>query len=301
MRIFGAEGTEDLLPYRRLAEEIRSVALDRAAEAPERIAVPLAGNGTLLVMPAADGEMAIAKIVTVHPGNRELSLPTIQGEVVAMEAGTGNRLGLLDGSAVTARRTAALSMLAAKTLAPVPEGPLLIVGAGKQARAHLEAFHEELGVSKVFISSRTAESAETLAGHAAGLGLESCAIESPEEVLGEAKLVVTATTSAEPVLTNEVEDDVFIAAVGAFRPEMAELPAELVRKSNVVVDTLEGAKSEAGDLIQAEKSGGFEWAGVLELREILEGRRLPGGRPTVFESVGCALWDLASARTAFGY
>lgn len=300
MRVFGAEETKERLPYRRLAEEIRSVALDRAAEAPERIVVSLAGGGTMLVMPAADGEMAITKIVTVHPGNNALGLPTIRGEVVVMEAGTGNRLGLLDGSVVTDRRTAALSMLAAETMAPKPEGPLLIVGAGNQARAHLEAFRGGLGVSKVFIASRTKESAEALADYAESLGVEASVVNRPEEALGEAKLVVTATTSAEPVLPGEVESDVFIAAVGAFKPEMAELPAWLVKKSSIVVDTLEGAKSEAGDLIQAEKSVGFEWAEVLELREILEGERLSGGRAVVFESVGCAMWDLASARVAFG-
>jgi ornithine cyclodeaminase len=78
-----------------------------------------------------------------------------------MEASTGARLGLLDGATVTARRTAALSLLAARELAPRPEGPLLIVGAGAQGRSHLEAFREGLGVSKVFVASRTPAGAES--------------------------------------------------------------------------------------------------------------------------------------------
>lgn len=304
MRIFSPEETESLLPYRKLAEEIRSVALawkSGAAQAPERMALPLASGGTLLVMPASDGRVAMNKLVSVHPENSSLGLPTIQGEVTVLKAGTGERLGVLDGSVVTARRTAALSMLAAGELAARPEGPLLILGAGTQGRSHLEAFREGLGVREVFIVSRTFESAQYLARHAADLGMEARALESPEEALSEAKLVVTATTSARPVLPdNSLAEDVFIAAVGAFKPETAELPPRLIQTSNVVVDTLEGAKSEAGDLLQAIESGAFEWERAVELQEALEGKRLSKDRAVVFKSVGSALWDLASARTAFG-
>ncbi|MGH3090177.1 MAG: delta(1)-pyrroline-2-carboxylate reductase family protein [Rubrobacteraceae bacterium] len=303
MKIHTAEETRALLPYRRLSEEIRSVALARKsgeARAPERMALPLASGGTLLVMPASDGDLAITKLVSVHPENNVLGLPTIQGEVVVMEADTGKRLGILEGSVVTARRTAALSLLAAEELASHPEGPLLIVGAGTQGRSHLEAFREGFGVSKVFIVSRTAESAESLARHAArSLGMEARVVESPGEALGAVSLVVTATTSESPVLPNNIEDDVFIAAVGAFKPTMAELAPELVRNSDITVDTLEGAKSEAGDLIQAEKTGAFGWERAVELEDVLGGRHPSSGRPIVFESVGCALWDLAAARTAF--
>ncbi|MBA2693381.1 MAG: delta(1)-pyrroline-2-carboxylate reductase family protein [Rubrobacter sp.] len=305
MKIYTVEETHALLPYRRLAEEIRSVALDGGAGkayAPERMALPLADGGTLLVMPATDGEIAITKLVSVHPGNGVLGLPTIQGEVVVMEAGTGRRLGVLEGSAVTARRTAALSLLAASELAAHPSGPLLVVGAGTQGRSHLEAFRDGLGISKAFIASRTRGNAEILARHAASLGMEARAVNRPEDAIGEAKLIVTATTSEKPVLPREIGDDVFVAAVGAFRPGMAELAPDLIKNSNVVVDTLEGAKAEAGDLIQAHEAGAFDWKELLELQEFLGsgGRRLPAGRPTIFKSVGNALWDLASARAAFG-
>ncbi len=184
MKIHGPEETRTLLPYQKLADEIRSVALDRRsgkAEAPERMALPLANGGTLLVMPATDGDIAITKLVSVHPDNKPLGLPTIQGEVIVMEAGTGKRLGVLDGSVVTARRTAALSLLAASELAVHPSGPLLIVGAGTQARSHLEAFHEGLDISKAFITSRTLESAEALALHAADLGMEARVVENPKK------------------------------------------------------------------------------------------------------------------------
>ncbi|HJQ29022.1 MAG TPA: delta(1)-pyrroline-2-carboxylate reductase family protein, partial [Rubrobacter sp.] len=184
-RIFDAEETASLLPYSGLAESIREVALAMSSgelQAPPRLVLPLQEGGVLLVMPASDQEISITKLVTVHPANPDFSLPTIQGEVVVMDAATGERLGLLDGSVVTARRTAALSMLAASELAPHPGGPLLVVGAGTQGRSHLEAFHEGLGVSKVFISSRSANSATSLADHARSLGMDAEAVEHPEEV-----------------------------------------------------------------------------------------------------------------------
>ena len=89
-------------------------------------------GGNLLVMSAVDDELAITKLVTVYPGNAQRELPTIQGEVVVMEARTGMGLGILDGGAATARRTAALSLLAARTLARRPDGSLLIVDAQRR-------------------------------------------------------------------------------------------------------------------------------------------------------------------------
>jgi 1-piperideine-2-carboxylate/1-pyrroline-2-carboxylate reductase [NAD(P)H] len=301
MEILDASQTAARLPYPELADSIREVALARSSgglQAPPRLVLPLQEGAVLLVMPASDREISITKLVTVHPENPERGLPTIQGEVVVMDTTTGERLGLLEGSVVTARRTAALSMLAARELAPQPGGPLLVVGAGTQGRAHLDAFHEGLGVSRVFISSRSPKSAVSLAGHARGLGLEAETIEGPREVLDDVSLVVTATTSSEPVLPEGIPEGVFVAAVGSFEPEAAELPPALISASQVFVDTMEGAKDEAGDLIQASQSGAFSWEEATSLEDALHSSVRPDGT-VVFKSVGHALWDLAAARTAF--
>ena len=301
MEILDATETTSRLPYPALADAIRGVALARhsdTVQAPPRLALPLPNRSVLLVMPASDGELAITKLVTVHPENPGHGRPTIQGEVVVMEASTGTRLGLLDGATVTARRTAALSLLAARELAPRPDGPLLIVGAGAQGRSHLEAFREGLGVSKVFVASRTPAGTESLAAHAEDLGMEATVVADPVEALAEVGLVVTATTSREPVLPGAVAEGTFVAAVGSFEPEAAELPPELVSGATVVVDTMEGARGEAGDLIQAEGAGAFRWPDATELEESLRARDRPSGT-VVFKSVGHSLWDLAAARTAF--
>lgn len=301
MEILGSGETASRLPYPDLADAIREVALARSSgsvQAPPRLALPLPGGAVLLVMPASDDDIAITKLVTVHPENAGRGLPTIQGEVIVMESGTGTRLGLLDGATVTARRTAALSLLAARQLAPRPEGPLLIVGAGAQARSHLEAFAEGLGVSKVFLTSRTRERAEALAGYAQEMGLEAAVVQDPEEALPEVGLIVTATTSREPVLPEDVPEGSFVAAVGSFEPGAAELPPGLISGSKVFVDTMEGAREEAGDLIQAEKAGAFDWPDATSLEVVLKGDQHPAGT-VIFKSVGSALWDLAAARAAF--
>ncbi len=301
MKVLDAGETAARLPYAALADAIREVALARSSDtvqAPPRFALPLPNRAVLLVMPAADGDLAITKLVTVHPENPGHGLPTIRGEVVVMEASTGTRLGLLDGATVTARRTAALSLLAARELAPRPEGPLLIVGAGVQGRSHLEAFREGLGVSRVFVCSRTRESGESLAAHAEDLGMDATVVEDPGAALADASLVVTATTSREPVLPGAVTEGTFVAAVGSFQPEAAELPPGLISEATVVVDTMEGAKEEAGDLIRAEEAGAFRWSDATELEEVLRGGDRPSGT-VVFKSVGHSLWDLAAARTAF--
>ena len=129
--------------------------------------------------------------------------------------------------------------------------------------------------------------------------MEVRVVDGPEEAINEVSLVVTATTSKEPVLPEEVPEGIFVAAVGSFEPEAAELPAGLVSRSTVVVDTLEGAREEAGDLIQAQRVGAFSWNNATPLEEALRAAERPGDT-TLFKSVGHALWDLAAARTAFG-
>lgn len=288
MDFLSAAQTAALLPYPELAEAIERVLRDKAAGtvwAPERLVMPLPGGGTLLLMPAADAEITIVKQVTVHPGQQ----PSVRAEVYVLDTRTGERRLGLDGATVTARRTAAVSLLAAQKLAPNPKGPMLIVGAGTQGRGHLEAFRSGLGVKRVYVASRNLEHAQALVAQARSLGLEGEPAPSLEAVLGEVSLIVTATTSRTPVLPEGVREDAFIAAVGAFQPEMAEIPAGLVRRSRVFVDSLEGARAEAGDLIQA----GVDWGRVRGL----EGPR-PQDGPVLFKSVGHALWDLAAARLA---
>lgn len=310
-----ADQTAALLPYPALADEIATVLKANAAgtlSVPERTVVDLP-KGTLLSMPANDAELAIVKVVTVHPGNAGTELPTISGEVIVASARDGRRLGILHGGTVTGRRTAALSLLAARELRRDPrwsaaEGPMLVLGAGTQGRTHAEALASLPGVTEVFIASRTTARAVQLAADLTATGLTASAIEPHgpefERVLAAAALVVTATTSRLPVVSGGLRRDAVVCAVGAYRHDMAELGPEVVAGAgDVYVDTLAGAKDEAGDLIAAVDAGVWSWDRAVPLTDLLLGRA-PGGaeeRPghAVFKSVGHALYDLAAARVAF--
>lgn len=297
LRVLDAEATAQALPYGPLIDALHAMLLRKQAgrtRSPERLAVPLNG-GTLLAMPACDDEYASTKLVTVHPGNPARGLPTLLGEVLLMRADTGERLLMLDGPTLTGRRTAALSVLATRLLAPKARGPLLIVGAGAQGRVHLEAYAQAMGVREVFVASRTQAAAESLAAHGRRLGLDARAVPSADETLPDAGIIVTATTSSAPVFADRVAEESFVAAVGAYRPDMCELPPTLVLRAAVHVDDLAGARHEAGDLLQA----GIDWERVTPLEDVAAGAaRAPSHGPIVFKSVGQALWDLAAARLA---
>ncbi|CAH0446324.1 Alanine dehydrogenase [Ralstonia syzygii subsp. syzygii] len=212
-----ATATAARLPYAALADAIAQVLRDARAgraQAPARLVMPVPGPGSLLLMPASNAEIAITKMITVHPRNATHGLPAIHGEVVVMDAATGVRRLLLDGPTVTAHRTAAVSLLAARLLAPEPAGDLLLIGAGVQARTHLEAFRMGLGTRRVTIVTRTAANAEALAAHARKLGLEATAVaagdaagmaQAARTVLPYAPLVITATPSTRPVLPDLAE------------------------------------------------------------------------------------------------
>lgn len=297
-RLLNAEETARRLPYPALVAQLRAVLADPMVQVPERLVQPLPGGGSLFVMPALDGRIAIAKLITFMPANAGTNRPAIQGDVVVFDVATGQRALILDGPTVTARRTAAVSLLAAQTLAPDPSGPLMIVGAGAQGRAHLEAFAQELPLRQVFVASRSAGSAMVLAAHARDLGREATVVHDPNEALAACSLVVTCTPANTVALKALPRGDTFIAAVGAFTPRMLELGPELCRhcaeKGTVIVDTPQ-ARHEAGDLLQA----GLDVSTFLTLHEILLQQVPPTPQgPVLFKSCGWAGWDLAAARTA---
>jgi ornithine cyclodeaminase len=293
-----AEKTAARLPYPALVNQLREVLADPAVQVPQRLVQALPGGGSLFVMPALDGRIAIAKLITFTPANAGTDRPSIQGDLVVFDIATGQRALILDGPTVTARRTAGVSLLAAQALAPDPQGPLLIVGAGAQGRAHLDAFAQGLPLRRVYIASRSAASAMVLAAHAKDLGLDATVVHDPDRALAECPLVVTCTPANAVVLKTIPRADAFIAAVGAFTPRMIELGGELCRhcasRGSVVVDTPE-AVHEAGDLLQA----GLDVASFPVLRDMLQ--QSPSARPrgpVLFKSCGWAGWDLAAARTA---
>jgi 1-piperideine-2-carboxylate/1-pyrroline-2-carboxylate reductase [NAD(P)H] len=302
--ILNAQQTAQALPYAALASEIALLLQDRGVEVPPRLVQSLPGGNSLFVMPAHDAHLAITKLITFTPANAGTSRATIQGDVVVFDIATGQRRLVLDGPTVTARRTAAVSLLAAQQLAAAPRGPLLIIGAGAQGHSHLEALVSGLGVRQVFVHSRSASSAQALVQHAhhlfQQLGVNdgrANTVANPTDVLAQCTLVVTCTSASTHVLHSsaQLHPQVFISAVGAFTPRMVELAPSLVQHfaqhGRIAVDT-EQAAHEAGDLLQAH----IDIPACATLQQCLDA---PQPRtPTLFKSCGWAGWDLAAARLA---
>jgi len=265
--------TAQALPYPQLAQHIRALLSDPSVSVPARIVQPLAHGGSLFVMPAADARVAITKLITFVPDNARRGLPAIQGDVVVFDARDGRRLHILHGPTVTARRTAAVSLLAAMELAPRLQGPLLIVGAGVQGRSHLEAFVQGLGVREVLIASRSRDNADALVTHARSLGVQAARTDDPDAVLQTCTLVVSCTSAQEVALRGTPRDDAFVCAVGAFTPRMVEWAPEVCRHmadhGRVVVDTRD-ADHEAGDLLQA----GLDVPAFASLADVVNQRPL---------------------------
>ncbi len=295
--VLDSDETARRLPYARLVDDVARLLGDASVQVPPRFVQPLAGGGSLFVMPAQDSATAITKLITFTPANASAGRPTIQGDVLVFDVATGSRTLLLDGPTVTARRTAAVSVLAARCLAANPQGPLLIVGAGVQGRAHLEAFAEVLKTREVMIASRSAAGANALAQHAEALGVRARVVQDADAALAECPLAVTCTPASAVVLRALPRDDGFVCAVGAFTPSMIELAGDLCRHvashGRIVVDTPD-ACHEAGDLLQA----GLDVSRFQSLADVIRGAAALKNGPVLFKSCGWAGWDLAAARTA---
>jgi 1-piperideine-2-carboxylate/1-pyrroline-2-carboxylate reductase [NAD(P)H] len=288
------------LPFAQLVPGLARAARELAVgclRAPERLVVPIEPEGTLLCMPAVAPDIGITKVVTVHASNRARGLAAIQGEVCVFEAVSGRRLILLDGPAVTARRTAAMSLLAIDTLSPRRPQSALLIGTGAQAHAHARALVDYFDVRRFWAAATSLPTAQSFADEVAAACeaqvVPMVASDIPPEGVG-ADVVIALTTSKTPVVPARLPVQTLAIGVGAFRPDMAELPAELLRARRVVVDFLEGARHEAGDLLQA----GVSWDETLELRQLLDGDGASESRGFAFKSVGHASWDLAAARVA---
>ncbi|MEJ6002263.1 delta(1)-pyrroline-2-carboxylate reductase family protein [Paucibacter soli] len=288
-----AAATAARLPYARLIPAVAQAMLDLRAghiHSCPRAVLPLPEGGSYLAMPCTDAQYAISKLVSVTPANQALGLPTIQGLVLASDARNGSPLALLHGGTVTARRTAAVSLLGIQRLLGRVPQDLTLVGTGGQAWSHALALLEVWPGLRLRIKGRAGA-----AGFVQRLAASGLAATVWHEGDDYGDCVLAATTSLKAVLPDEVASETLIVGIGSFRPDMAELPATQVRARQVFVDDPEGARHEAGDLLQA----GVDWSRVHGLAELLAGEvRVEG--PLLYKTVGQAAWDMAAVRCALG-
>jgi 1-piperideine-2-carboxylate/1-pyrroline-2-carboxylate reductase [NAD(P)H] len=229
--------------------------------------------------------------VNVCPGNTARNLPTINGQVIACNAVTGEMMFVLDGPTVTGRRTAAISALGAMTLTKGLPREILVIGTGKQASNHVEAFTTLFPEARILAKGSSEDGTRGFVERLQAVApkLEALRGDIPESV----DVVVTVTTSKQPVYSEAVRANRLVIGVGAFTPDAAEISKHVVDNSFVVVDDPVGAKHEAGDLIQAD----FDWSRAGSLAQAIQGQ-LSSDAPIFFKSVGCAAWDLAACRVA---
>jgi ornithine cyclodeaminase len=281
----------------RVGEESLDVTPRTVLSMPRR---GLAAESEMLLMPAYGPQGAGTKLLTICPENPGRGLPLIQGIYVLFSQTSLAPELLIDGSALTNFRTAAVSALATRHLARQDSHRLVVFGAGIQAQGHVEAMRRLLPIESVTIVASTPVSPrgrELVARlRAAGVDARSGA----PDAVADADVVCTCTTSASPVFDGAaVAPGTHINAIGAYRPDLCELDGALLARSTIVVETREAALGEAGDILQAIAGGQLPRDGFAhELSDVVAGRtrRATDDEITVFKSVGVALEDLIIAR-----
>lgn len=299
------------LPYLDAAELLRLVPMTDALAALRSCfaAAPVhvdrvhtrAGGGEFLVMPAATGDVAGVKLVSIQPANPTRGLPIVQGVYVLFDMRIGQPIALLDGAALTTLRTPMISALATDALARRDVRSIGIIGTGPQAIAHVQAMRiVRPDTDRVVVAGRTQSHVVRIvdelrdAGHSAVAGSYADA--------AACDIVCAATRADAPLFgLGDVHPGAHVNLVGSYRLDLREVAADLVAASTVVVDDLAAAKAEAGDLHLAVEEGAWTWDNVAgDLIDLASGRmqRTSAEEITLFKSVGLAVQDLAIAQRA---
>jgi alanine dehydrogenase len=290
-----------------MRDALRALAAGQAF-VPLRMVVRLPDeSGLLAIMPGHiserdGGRPALGmKAVAIFPGNAARGIDTHQGAVILLDAETGRLSAVMDAAAITAIRTAAVSAVATDLLARQDASDLAILGAGVQARTHLEAIAAVRPLRRARIWSRTAERARnfvTEEHHRYSFSVE--AVPTAEAAVRDAGIIVTVTASPEPVLAGAwVKRGAHINAVGSALPTARELDTACVCSSRIFVDRRESALAEAGDILIPIREGALRPDQIVgELGQVLNGQvegRRSDGEVTLFKSLGLAVEDVAAA------
>jgi alanine dehydrogenase len=317
MRVLGSTDLKNLVPMRDAVELMKTVFAQYSKGetiSPIRTPVELPdGSGVSLYMPAyvspgdSHGASLGAKIVSVFPGNGEKGLPTIHALVVALDPTTGEPAGMIEGASVTALRTGAVSGAATDLMARPDSRILTVIGAGAQGVTQAAAVCSVRDIHEIRVIDLSDDMRSTFSERLAGwvddappVNLE---LSDARQSLADSDIVCTATTSRTPVFDDAwISDGTHINAVGAFTPEMQEIPDQTVVRSRLVVDAVEAIMHEAGDIIQPVNRGVLDRDRVrVELGHLVLGEsagRESDTEVTFFKSVGNAIQDMVVARVA---
>ena len=299
LRHFDAEQVHAALAWEPLAAALAQAFVSPPA-APVRHAHGMSSTDHFLLMPAWNSEWIGTKLVTVIPEAVAAGGHTVEATYLLLDRRTGAPRALLNGDALTVRRTAATSALAARMLARTDAHTLLMVGTGHLApwmvRAHC-ALHRSL--SRVLIWGRNPSAVVALVATLRDEGLPAEAAPDLPDAVGHADIISCATTAVEPIVRGEwVREGTHLDLVGAFTPTMREVDDVAILRACVVVDDVSAALAEAGDLLQPLTHGVIDRDHIrADLATVLRGTavRRNDRDITLFKSVGHALEDLAAA------
>ena len=299
MRVVDAGAVADRLPYDRLIPALRA-GLARPVEAPPRVPFDIDDQARVLVMPAWNERYLGIKSVNVFPRNAALGRPAIASTYLLSDGRTGEALALIDGDALTKRRTAAVAALAASFLAPADADHLLLVGSGHVAGELPAALAAVRSIRTVSIWSRTREKATVLAHTLCDQGIDASVCDDLGVAARTAPIIMCATFATAPLIAGDwLRADAHLSLIGGFRPFMREADSDAIARGYVVADTRDGVLAEAGDLVVPIGEGRIDASHVrADLGELCRGDRVvPLGpeRPTIFKSVGHAAQDLVAA------
>jgi ornithine cyclodeaminase/alanine dehydrogenase-like protein (mu-crystallin family) len=240
--------------------------LDPEAD-PPRGRLPV-GSGELLVMPSTTASHATVKLVSVGGD------PRIQGVCVVFDARTLAPVALLDGVALTNLRTPAVSLVAARRLAPRQARRLVVFGRGPQARSHADAIAAIRPIEQTTVFGRDAQP------------------DAVDQAIARADVICCATTARDPLFDGaHVNDGALVIAIGSHEPDAREVDDQLVNRAAVVVESRASAMREAGDLIAA----GLPPEQLVTLAELVAGAQIPPDRPRLFKSTGMSWEDTVIA------
>lgn len=259
-------------------------------------------HGQLLLMPAAFDGMVGQKLASVAPGNPAQGRERIQGVYILLDGATLAPIAVLDGTALTSLRTPAVSAAAVDVLAEPEAGDLIVFGTGPQAVGHVQALSAVRPLRTVRMVGRDAGRAAAAATAAQALVPEASVAVGSMADLAAADLVVCATTATDPLFPAEVvRADATVVAIGSHEPAKAELPAALLGRSQVVVESRRVAAAEAGDVIRAVDAGVLRPEDLVTMHELFTGAVSPArDRPSIIKTCGMGWQDLAVAARAVG-
>ncbi|CAN5332159.1 ornithine cyclodeaminase family protein [soil metagenome] len=317
MRIIGAVDLKALVPMVEAVDLMKQVFAQYSQGqtiSPIRTPVQLPdGSGVSLYMPAyVSGSNDIAaslgaKIVSVFPGNAQRDLPTINAIVIALNPETGEPVGLIEGAAVTALRTGAVSGAATDFMARSDSSVLTIIGAGAQGVTQAAGVCSVRRIKEIRVVDPSQQATASFAARLSSWIEDSPALihgfETAEQALEGTDIVCTATTSRTPIFDdNWIQPGTHINGVGAFTPDMQEIPDATVARARIVVDAVEAILHEAGDIIQPLQRGVITESQIqTELGHLVLGSAAGRENPdqlTFFKSVGNAIQDMIVASAA---